>query len=204
MTVGGFYRSPSRDDLQALLPDLEWGLNAAIETLRLVSGFDFPAFEQPYEFVALKHPDEYSMNDGRVVSSEGLDIPVEEYEQHFTERHLPQSTALHSVRLPHETHYLCGPLARLNLCREQLPPIARREADACGIAWPSFNSFTSIVARAVEMIAAFETAFEIVSDYNAEPAQSRVDFTPSAGEGCHATERPVDCCITAIGSATTG
>ncbi|HXY36411.1 MAG TPA: Ni/Fe hydrogenase subunit alpha [Planctomycetaceae bacterium] len=190
VTVGGFYRAPSRRDLKALLPDLEWGLNAAIETLHFVSNFDFPAFEQSYEFVALKHADEYPMNDGRVVSSEGLDIPVDEYEQHFSERHRPQSTALHSVRLPRETHYLCGPLARLNLCREQLPPIARREADACGTAWPSFNSFKSIVARAVEMIAAFETAIEIIKDYNAEPAQSRVEFTPRAGQGCQATEAP--------------
>jgi coenzyme F420-reducing hydrogenase alpha subunit len=190
VTVGGFYRTPSRSALKALLPDLEWGLNAAIETLRLVSAFDFPGFLQPYEFVALQHPDEYAMNEGRVVSSAGLNIAVEDYERNFSERHVPQSTALHSVKLPGESHYLCGPLSRLNLCREQLPPIARRESDTCGIAWPSQNSFESIVARALEVIAAFETAVEIVRDYNAEPTQSRIDFTPLAGEGCHATEAP--------------
>jgi coenzyme F420-reducing hydrogenase alpha subunit len=190
VTVGGFYRAPPRKALKALLPDLEWGLNAAVETLRLVAGFDFPSFRQSYEFVTLKHPDEYPMNEGRVVSSRGLDIAVEDYEQHFSERHVPQSTALHSVMLPEEKHYLCGPLARLNLCLDQLPPIARREADTCGIAWPSSNSFESIVARGIEMIAAFEMTVEIVKDYNAEPAQSRIEFTPHAGEGCHATEAP--------------
>jgi coenzyme F420-reducing hydrogenase alpha subunit len=190
VTVGGFYRAPPRKALQGLLPDLEWGLNAAVETLRLVASFDFPSFKQSYEFVTLKHPDEYPMNEGRVVSSGGLDIAVEDYEQHFSELHVPQSTALHSVMLPDAKHYLCGPLARLNLCLDQLPPVARREADTCGVAWPSSNSFESIVARGIEMIAAFETAVELVKDYNAEPAQSRIEFTPHAGEGCHATEAP--------------
>ena len=61
-------------DLQALLPELEWGLQASVETLELVSGFDFPDFDVPYDFVALKHKDEYPLNDGRVVSSGGLNI----------------------------------------------------------------------------------------------------------------------------------
>jgi coenzyme F420-reducing hydrogenase alpha subunit len=68
------------------------------------------------------------MNEGRVVSSCGLDIPVEQYEQHFEERHEPQSTALHSVRLPDATRYLVGPLARINLCRDELPPRAKQTA----------------------------------------------------------------------------
>ncbi len=190
VTVGGFYRAPTREALQALRPELEWGLEAAVDTLRLVAGFDFPRFSQPYEFVALRHPNEYPMNEGRVASSGGLDIPVEEYESRFEERHVPHSTALHSVMLPQQTHYLCGPLARMNLCWDQLPPRARREAESCRIGWPSSNNYESIVARAVELIAAFETAVQIVRDYNAEPAASRVEFRPRAGEGCHATEAP--------------
>jgi len=190
VTVGGFYRAPRKAELKNLLPDLEWGFAAAIETLRWVAGFDFPDFSCDYEFVSLKHPNEYPYNEGRVVSSAGLDIHVDEYEQHFDERHVPQSTALQSVRLPGETSYFVGPLARVNLCLEQLPPTARREAESCGISWPSSNNFQSIVARAVEVLASFEEAVRIVRDYNAEPAQSRVPFVPRAGEGCHATEAP--------------
>jgi len=122
VTVGGFYRAPRRSELNQLLPELEWGLAAAVETIRLVAGFDFPAFEQPYEFVSLHHDSEYPLNEGRIVSSSGLDIEVAEYESHFEERHLPQSTALHSVMLPEAKPYLVGALARVNLCLEQLPP----------------------------------------------------------------------------------
>lgn len=190
VTVGGFYRAPSRKKLHDLLPDLEWGLAASIETLKLVSSFDFPDFEIDYECVSLKHPDEFPMNDGRVVSTNGLDIPVEDYEKHFEERHVPQSNALHSVMLPSEKSYLVGPLPRVNLCFDQLAPIAKREAEKCGVEWPSRNNFQSIVARAIETIDAYEEAIEIIKQYNAEPAQSRVPWKPKPGEGCHATEAP--------------
>ena len=70
VTVGGFYRSPDKKLLRDLLPDLRWGLGAAVETLRLVSGFDFPELDIDYEMVCLRHPDEYPMNEGRVVSVE--------------------------------------------------------------------------------------------------------------------------------------
>jgi sulfhydrogenase subunit alpha len=190
VTVGGFYRAPRKTALQALLPDLEWGLQASIEVLQLVSGFEFPDLTMDYESVCIRHPDEYPMNDGNVVSSSGLNVPVEEYEKHFREVHRQQSTALHSVKLPEEKTYLVGPLARLNLCFDQLPPIAQREAERCRINWPSRNNFESIVARAVEMIAAYEEAIEIVKDYQAELTPSCVPYQPRAGEGCHATEAP--------------
>ena len=190
VTVGGFYRAPSREALKRLLPDLEWGLQAAVETLELVSTFDFPELEIDYECVSLKHSNEFPMNEGRIVSTSGLDISVEEYERHFEERHMPQSTALHSVMLPEVKSYLVGPLARVNLCFDQLAPIAKQSAEKCGVAWPSRNNFQSIVARAVELIDAYEEAVAIVKDYNTEPAESRVLFNPKPGVGCHATEAP--------------
>jgi coenzyme F420-reducing hydrogenase alpha subunit len=190
VTVGGFYRAPNKAKLKSLLPDLEWGLGAAIETLKLVAAFDFPDFEVDYDSVSLKAPDEYPMNHGQIVSSSGIDVPPEQYEQHFDERHKSHSTALHSVMLPEEKTYLVGPLARINNCLEQLSPIARREAENCNIAWPSRNNFQSIVARVIEMIQAFEDAVAIVRDYQAPPAQPRVPYEPRAGEGTHATEAP--------------
>jgi sulfhydrogenase subunit alpha len=190
VTVGGFYRAPDRSALKAMVPELEWGLQASIDTLDFVSKFDFPDLEVDYECVSLKNSEEYPMNDGRVVATSGLDIPVEEYEEHFQERHMPHSTALHSVMLPAEKPYLVGPLSRVNLCFDQLAPTAKRIAEKCGIAWPSRNNFQSIVARSIEIIGAYEEAISIIQSYQAAPAVSRVPFEPKPGNGCHATEAP--------------
>jgi coenzyme F420-reducing hydrogenase alpha subunit len=190
VTVGGFYRAPRKSQLKDLLPDLRWALDAAVQILQWVSSLDFPDLQQDYDCVSIRHPEEYPMNEGRIVSSDGLDIPMTEYEQHFQERHVRQSTALHSVRLPGETNYLVGPVARINNCFDQLSDTAKREAERCGVAWPTRNNFQSIVARAVELIDAVEESITIVEQYQAEPALSRVPFQPTVGEGCHATEAP--------------
>ena len=46
---------------------------ASLETVRWVAKFDFPDFERDYEFVALRHADEYPLCEGRLVSSRGGD-----------------------------------------------------------------------------------------------------------------------------------
>jgi AmiR/NasT family two-component response regulator len=50
-----------------------------------VAGFDFPNSERRYEMVSLSHPDEYATNEGRIVSTSGFSIDVNEYERTFEE-----------------------------------------------------------------------------------------------------------------------
>lgn len=189
VAVGGFYRAPRRSELAALVEDFKWGLDAAIATTRWVANFEFPDFSQPYEMVALQHDDEYPMNEGRVVSTAGLSIETSEYETYFEERQVPHSTALHAVRLPQCTPYFVGPLARLNLNRERLSPAARQLSDDVGITWPCFNPYQSIVARALELVHAYEESLQIIADY--QPfAPAKIQYQPHAGEGMAATEAP--------------
>ncbi|MBZ5514657.1 MAG: Ni/Fe hydrogenase subunit alpha [Acidobacteriia bacterium] len=188
--VGGFYKVPRRRDLLKLHADLEWGLNASLETVRLVAGFKFPDFAPDYEFVSVSHPDEYPMNERRIISSAGVDVEPAEFERVFAEEHVERSTALHSRKVTSGSSYFVGPLARLNLNREKLMPRAREAADTCGITWPSRNPFQGIVARAIEMTHAYEEALSLIEAYQ-EPARSREDLrVVHAGEGCAATEAP--------------
>jgi coenzyme F420-reducing hydrogenase alpha subunit len=187
--VGGFYKAPRRRDLEKFRADLEWGLEASLETVRWVAKFPFPAFEPEYEFVSVSHPDEYPMNERRIVSSAGLDIEPEEFEKVFLEEHVEHSTALHSVRADRGTSYQVGPLARLNLNFEKLMPRAKEAALASGLARPCHNPYQSIVARAIELAHAFEEALGLIETYR-EPARSREEIKIRAGEGCAATEAP--------------
>jgi len=187
--VGGFYKTPRKRDLLALRSELEWALGAAEETAQWVAGFQFPKFEAEYEFVCLSHPDEYPMNEGRIVSSDGVDVAVTDFEKLFKETQVKHSTALHSVRADRKTSYHVGPLARINLNFEKLTPRAKAAAKASGIGWPSRNPFTSIVARAVELVHACEEALALMDAYQ-EPERSRVECSLRAGEGAAATEAP--------------
>ncbi len=97
VTVGGFYKTPSKADLQKLTEELKWALDVACKKLEFLAGFEYPDFEQTYEFVALSHPNEYPLNEGRLVSNKGLNIDASQYEDYFVEQHIKHSNALHSV-----------------------------------------------------------------------------------------------------------
>ncbi|HEX7378560.1 MAG TPA: Ni/Fe hydrogenase subunit alpha [Pirellulales bacterium] len=187
--LGGFYRAPRREELAALIPDFEWGLQAAIETVRWVAGFDFPAFERPYTMAALVHPDEYPMNEGQIADNRGQTIAVADFERHYAERQVPHSTALQCLRVADGAPYLLGPLARVNLNLDRLLPAARRLADEVPIAWPSSNSFHGIVARGLEVVQAYEEALEILKTYQ-PPHPPRAAYERRSGTGCAATEAP--------------
>ena len=74
--VGGFYRTPTKKELQALVPELEWAKDAALETIKWTAGFPFPAADLDFEFVSVCHPDEYPFNEGNIASNKGIDIPI--------------------------------------------------------------------------------------------------------------------------------
>jgi sulfhydrogenase subunit alpha len=186
--VGGFYRTPTRRELAPLAERLKWARDAALETVRWVAGFDFPDCERDYEFVALRHPDEYPFNEGRLVSNKGLDIGARDYETHFEERHVAHSTALQSV-IRERGAYLVGPLARYSLNFDRLSPLAQEAARAAGLGEVCTNPYRSIVVRAVETLYACDEALRLIEGYR-EPERAAVPVEPRAGVGCACTEAP--------------
>jgi len=187
--VGGFSKAPSSRRLGALLPELEWGLEAARETVEITAGLPMPAFEQPYVFVALDGGDEYPIEWGeRIAVSDRDPVPLEDFETVFLETQVPQSPALHA-RLPDGTPYLTGPMARLSLFPHRLHPVARESLERSGIRLPVLNPYRSIVVRAIEIVQAFADAVDLVREYE-PPDPPFVDAPVRAGEGRGATEAP--------------
>ena len=186
--VGGFYKIPAKDELQRLCEELKQAREQAIETVRWVATFDFPEYERDYEFVALSHPQEYPFNEGRIVSSKGLDISAAEFDATFEEEHVEYSTALHS-RLKERGAYFVGPMARFNLNYDQLSPLTRRIADETGLSLPVVNPFKSIIVRSLEVLYAFDEAIRILQCWQ-PPAQPYTETAAKAATGYAATEAP--------------
>lgn len=196
--VGGFYRVPSKEELQPLAERLRWARDAALETVRWVAAFPFPDFEQEYEFVALRHPDEYPFNEGRLASNRGLDIGIDAFEETVIEQQVPYSNALHA-RLEGRSGrgaYFVGPLARYNLNFDRLSPLAKEAARAAGLS-PSAglagpicrNPFKSIIVRSVEMVYACDEALRLIGEYEM-PEAPALEVRPVAATGAACTEAP--------------
>ena len=186
--VGGFYRTPDERELGDFAGRLERGLADACEMVRWVSAFEFPDLEQDCEFVSLAYPGEYPMIGDRIVSSAGLDISVNDWEDHFEEYQVRHSTALHARRRDAGS-YLVGPLARYNLCRDRLTPQALESAAEAGLGLECRNPFRSILVRGVELVYACEEALRIIRSYLPPPAPA-VAVTPRAGRGSGVSEAP--------------
>jgi coenzyme F420-reducing hydrogenase alpha subunit len=186
--VGGFYKAPRRAELEALVPQLEQARVLAHQSVRWVATLAFPDFEQDYEFVALRDPDLYAIEDGRLVSSSGLEIAPGEYEEHFVEEQVEHSTALHSRMRDRGTYFL-GPMARYSLNSAQLSPLAREAAADAGLGEACRNPFKSIIVRAVEILYALDEALRLISTYE-PPNPPAAEVEPRAAAGCGWSEAP--------------
>ncbi|MBI4378032.1 MAG: Ni/Fe hydrogenase subunit alpha [Nitrospinae bacterium] len=186
--VGGFYHLPDKKEFVAIADKLKWARDAALETVRWTAKFNFPEFEQDYEFVSLRHPDEYPFNEGKLVSSKGLDINIKEYELHFEEEHVSHSNALQSVHKG-SGEYFAGPLARFNLNFDKLSPIAKESSKEVGVLKGVCNPFKSIIVRSIETLYACDEALRIINQYE-PPEKSCIDVIPRKGTGFGCTEAP--------------
>ncbi|MGA2489234.1 MAG: Ni/Fe hydrogenase subunit alpha [Anaerolineales bacterium] len=186
--VGGFYRWPEAEPLKAILPELEWALEAAIAAVKWAVTLPYPQLELDYEFVALHHPNEYAVINGEVWSSKGSQLSVVEYETRYLEQHVKHSNALHS-QTKEGGHYQVGPLARLNLNHAQLLSTAQMTLQDNSISLPITNPYKSLIARAVELVHFYSEAIQLIQTYDpAGPAQ--LELKLKAGEGAGASEAP--------------
>ena len=193
MRVGGLSRTPSRAEIEALRPSLKDALELSKATLKLVSAFKAPAFERNPLYVAIKHPIAYGLNEGRIVSSDGIDVPLWGWRDAFHEEQHEGTNALHARTNDGKT-YMLGPAARVTLNADQLHPIAREALDASGLAKQiARNPYWSIAARAVELIHASAAALDIVDTYE-EPGRPFDPWTPRGGETGWGTEAPRGIC----------
>ncbi len=194
--VGGFTHAPKKREMDALLAECREALPEAISLVQWIATLELPDDEQEFITAALHHPDEYPFNEGRIVTSDGLDIDISQFHDYFRESHVPHANALHAHYFPggfeegkEGVPYLVGPLARLNHNFEQLPQAVRDNLAKTGITFPSRNMFHSALARAVELHFALIEAIRLLEAY--QPSDEPfVEVTPRAGVGYGCTEAP--------------
>ena len=146
------------------------------------AALDFPDFERDYEFVALRDPDDYPIERGRLVSNRGLDIAPARVRGALRRgaRRALDRAALAPARARRATSS-----ARWPATPQLRPALAARARG--GRATPASapicrNPFRSIVVRAVEILYALDEALRLIDAYEPpDRAGGRVE--PRAGVG---------------------
>jgi coenzyme F420-reducing hydrogenase alpha subunit len=187
MTVAGFTRPPARSTLDKLAGGLAEVREDARQTLELFAGLEVPSLDNTAPYVALDSEDEYAVNSGRLVSSEGLDVREEEYSSAIAEEQVAHANAKRAL-LQDGSPLMVGALARFNLRSGRLHPEAKKAAAEAGFAAPVRNPFHNNLAQAVEIIHCLHECMDVLQKLPA--GEPRLDIAPRAGQGGALTEAP--------------
>lgn len=189
--VGGFYKVPEKKELSSIQDELERSYEGSLNGIKWAAGLPFSGNSRDMEYVALRHTDEYPMNEGLVVSNKGFELSMDRFLRGIQEYQVEYSTALHSgiKRDTSLNPYLVGPISRLNLNHEKLPSEIKGILNESSISLPITDTQMSIIARSVEMAYAFHEAIRIIREYEM-PDKPYIHFEPRDGEAVWITEAP--------------
>jgi sulfhydrogenase subunit alpha len=190
MTVGGFSRLPTRDELEELAAELEAIRPDMDATVDLFASVSLPDFERETEYIALQEEGTYCLLNGRIASSDGGAWPLEQYRSVTNEFQVRHSTAKHTRH--QRDSYMVGALARLNLNYQWLHPRAQAAAARMAMVPPIFNPFKITVAQVVEIVHCYEEAVLLVNRLLEQGIRPEAPARPStlSGEGIGACEAP--------------
>lgn len=198
--VGGFTKIPEKAVLESIKERMIAAKEDAYETVKLTKAlFDgalkrgAPNFVRECEHVAIHDPDHYAINDGRLVSTMGLNVPNWEYPKVIIEKHVPHSNAKHAI-IEGRDSFLVGPLARVNLNFDQLSADAKAAAKEIGFQPVNYNPYASIMARAIEIVHSLDESIAIINrlqykhevpSYEVKAGESYAVTEAARGICCH-------------------
>jgi sulfhydrogenase subunit alpha len=188
--VGGFYRLPRREELRALGAELQACLPLALDLVRWMGSFTFPALQREPPFVALAPGGgTYPLMEGPLgctvpmPPSGATRIEAADWRAHFAEHHVARSNALHG-RMADGRAYLVGPQARLALNFEALPADLRALAAEIGVAPVERNPFRSLLVRGLEVLWALQEGAALCEELRSDgEAAAPVVLGPGVGHG---------------------
>lgn len=187
MVINGFTRVPSQQDLDSLAVDIEEVLPLARRTVELFAGLSCPDLQPDNEFLAIRKEGEYGVNEGRLVSSRGMDKDIHEYPSLFEEKQVPYAMAKKSS-IRNGGSFMAGALARMNLKFDQFHKKTKDLAGELGIVPPDMNPFHNIVAQALELYDGMIEVIRILRETRPIKEDLRVEIRK--GEGMALTEAP--------------
>lgn len=187
MVVGGFTGFPPRDAIGKMLRDLESIKDDAIEVLRVISELPFPDLTYDSDFVAIHDPSSYAINEGCIVSDNGINVKEDEYYTIFEEIEVPYSNAKRTT-LKGRGSLMSGALSRLNLKFDTLHEDAKRAVKDAGLQVPVRNPFHNNIAQAIEIVHGISRCLELLEGLTHEKPEIQIKVRE--GEGLAITEAP--------------
>ncbi len=190
---GGFSALPSESQLKELKQTLTDTIPALMTIVDVVLSVadQLPAFERPTEYIALNESRGYAFYDDKIVSTDGYEQTVNNWESVANEYVVDQSTAKWTKW--HRDSYAAGALARFNNNYDQLVDPAKDIAKKFGLEKGCCNPYMNSVAQLVECAEVVVSSISLIDDLlskGIKEDQNNTNQTPKAGRGEAGIEAP--------------
>ncbi|MCS7121905.1 MAG: Ni/Fe hydrogenase subunit alpha [Archaeoglobaceae archaeon] len=185
---GGFAKLPTRKDMEKLVKELKNIINDCIETFNMFANLKYPKFERPTEYLAIDDGKHYPSYSGKLVTSRGLNFKAEEYRDHIKEFFKPYSNTKFCTINGHGFHV--GAIARINVFKHRLNPIAKELLESSPIKFPSDNPFHNNLAQAIEIVHYTEEAIKIAEELSVKLKDEVREKQKRSGTGVGVVEAP--------------
>lgn len=188
--VGGFKKAPDVQELQRIVANSRKILSEALELGKFFKTIKIPEFSRQTEYICLSKKGEYAIYDGDIVSSAGLHIPVDKFEENFSELQKQQEII---KRVEHNgKSYMVGAIARVNVNRDKLRENAFSYLESLGLEFPNYNPFNNILAQMTEVIHSIEQSEKLIRELLNSDLNKVVtnEYQVKAGIGVAAVEAP--------------
>jgi coenzyme F420-reducing hydrogenase alpha subunit len=177
---GGFTAVPSNEAFDSIVEQLKKIRPLAKQVVKDVSQFDAPDFHSESEYVALDGDGEYAVNEGKIVSTKGLDIKIEDYRRAFEESQVDYAFAKKSA-VKKRGSMMVGALARLNNKFDRLQARTKSLAREVGFEIPDDNPFHNNIAQSLEVVDGIERCIQLIESNRFVDEQFNVRVRPGAG-----------------------
>ena len=183
--VGGFTKTPTKEEIQPVIDELK-SIRPAVFNLMEVFEQWKTTLKRKTNYVALI-TDDFSYLDGHIETSNGFCIPEDKYKDHLEKIVIPYSTAT-GYNFKGE-NYLVGALARLNMNKSAIHPNTKRDAQRFLNWFPSEDVFDHNLGQAIEILHCIDHSIEILESYEFKPEKLQI-LKPKASTGVGVIEAP--------------
>jgi sulfhydrogenase subunit alpha len=189
LQVGGVAVMPDPVRLREIRDELKRSIEDLETTVSLFATLQIPDFTRETEFVSLKGETEYPWIGGRLLSTDGVELPEADYRK-MTNEYVDRNNTSKWCRLSRDS-FAVGALARLNNNYGKLLPEAVKVAETIGLAPVNHNPFMNNVAQLVECVHVTYESIRMIDELlEMKNAETMAKVTPAAGEGVGAVEVP--------------
>lgn len=186
---GGFKSYPRQSDLVSLIEMSDQALHTAEETLRLFSSFKYPELPKSTTWSGLYLPDEYAFYSGEIKTSGKTTFAANDYSKYIIEKLKPYTHAKFGSLKGKIMNV--GAIARVNLNSERLSQETKRLINELEIKLPLNNSFSNIIAQAIENYHFADIAQSMIKKFVKQGIKNEKLIEPSHfGKAAAACEAP--------------